>query len=148
MESFGTNAKVAESSSTTKESRLVMVPTPDGDVYVEHARWVSVGARPAECALEFLANVLTNSDESSGTFNFAALRRPQKSRPRADFDRRNPGVLHPADGFWWSLARLQGLPLERGPPRLVVRGQGRLVYPGGGRRYPSWAGVDEDPSLL
>ena len=55
------------------------------------------------------------------------LRRAEEAaevEARDDFDRRHPGVLHPTEGVWWSLAGLQGLSLERGPPPVVARGEG------------------------
>ena len=124
----------------------MMVPTPDGDVHVEDARW----SRPRHRGFRWSETRAVLSgirrDRAYGfrrEFGDVQLRRAEEAaevEARADFDRRNPGVLHPADGFWCSLARLQSLPLERGPPLLVVRGEIGVSW----RRSenPSWAGVD------
>ena len=50
---------------------------------------------------------------NSGTFNLAAGE-TAKIVVRVDFDQRHPGAARPAHGNWGSLARLQGLPPERG----------------------------------
>ena len=60
-------------------------------------------------------------------FGDVQLRRAEEAaegEARAELDRRHPGVPHLVDGVWWSLARLQGLPPERGSPPVVVRGEG------------------------
>ena len=79
----------------------------------------SAGARIAHCLLEFAGRVQTHSDASSETFQLRRAEMPAEVAARAD-----PSIPHPADGVWWPLARLQGLPLERGSPPVVARGEG------------------------
>ena len=85
------------------------------------------------CSLEFAGSMLTLSDASSETFNFAALRWLWRWRcGLTSID--GTQYPHPVDGVWWSLARLQGLLPERGPPPIVAR-RGRLACVGDGRRH-------------
>ena len=111
---------VAESALTMKESRRVMILTPDGDVYVEDA-----SGQGMEIEGIWWSDNLTLPcgirSEGACAFRrelrdvqFAALRRPQRLRHGLTSIGANR-VTHPVDGVWWSLRRLQGLPSERGP---------------------------------
>ena len=71
----------------------------------------------------------------------APLRRPQ----RLWHGLTSIDATHPVDGVWWSLARLQGLPRERGPPPAVARGEGdwrALETVGDIRRGQVWTKTD------
>ena len=110
-------AVVAESDLTMKESRRVMVLTSDGDVHVEDA-----SGQGRE--IEGIRNRALPTGISRGRA-YAFRREPgdvqRRRAEEAALDRRHPGVPHPVDGFWWSLARLQGVPPVRGPPPAVAR---------------------------
>ena len=118
---------VAESALTMMESR-VMILTPEGDVEdasgqgreIEGIRWSEDRALPSgirrERACAFRREV--------GDVQLRRAGEAAEVEARADSDRRHPGILHPVDGAWWSLARLQALPLQRYPLPVAARGEG------------------------
>ena len=88
-----------------------MILTPDGDVYVEDASgqareiegigWSEKRALPPGICQE-------RAYAFRREFGDVQLRRAEEAaenEARADMDRRHPGVPHPVDGVWWSLAR-------------------------------------------
>ena len=100
---------VAEPALTMKESRRVMILTPDDDVYFEDAsrqrreiegiRWSENRALPSGIRPEG-AHVFRRE------LGEVQLRRAEEAaevQAQADFDRRHPGVPHPVSGVWWSL---------------------------------------------
>ena len=108
------------------ESRRVKNLTPDGDVYgecasgqgrdIEGIRWSENRALPSGTRPE----VRTLSDASSETFNFAALRRPQRLRHGLTSIDGTQVPLLP----WMEFGGRSRGALELGPPPVVARGEG------------------------